>query len=215
MVLAPTSGTLGVCWESRARGSAPRSRKRLPEQDLCCSDSAPEVGAFKGRCRFSRFSNSPSTRPLPPSTSSSSSSRAGKASTPPFSSSFLGELPASLGPLLSFPGNKMSAVRPPFGTASGRRGRPLPQQAAPRGSRAPAFPYLTWTNACRQSQEFRPLTSASSSQGTARETEGRGWGRWEGRRGKGTNQQSLQPCRSFTFCLWVRSRAPRELSRDK
>lgn len=84
--------------------------------------------------------------------------------------------------------------------------------AAPR---APAFPYLTWTNACRQSQEFRPLTSASSSQGTARETEGRGWGRWGGRRGKGTNQQPLQPCRSFTFCLWVRSRAPRELSRDK
>lgn len=72
---------------------------------------------------------------------------------------------------------------------------------------AHAFPYLTWTNACRQSQEFRPLTSASSSQGTARETEGRGWGRWGGRRGKGTNQQPLQPCRSFTFCLWVRSRA--------
>lgn len=99
------------------------------------------------------------------------------------------------------------------GHCPGRAPPPLAASAA--APRASAFPYLTWTNACRQSQEFRPLTSASSSQGTARETEGRGWGRWGGRRGKGTNQQPLQPCRSFTFCLWVRSRALRELSRDK
>lgn len=44
-----------------------------------------------------------------------------------------------------------------------------------------AFQSVVWTNACRQSQEFRPLTSASSAQGTARETAGRGWG---GRRGE-------------------------------
>lgn len=166
--------------------------------------------------RFPHFFGSPSPRPLPPSTSPSSSSSAGKTSTAPFPF-LLCSLPAS--PRLPFlPGNQLSSARPPWGKATARGGRPLPRRRAQRGAaapRAPAFPYLTWTNACRQSQEFRPLTSASSSQGTARETEGRGWGRWGGRRGKGTNQQPLQPCRSFTFCLWVRSRAPCELSWDK
>lgn len=49
---------------------------------------------------------------------------------------------------------------------------------------------LTWTNACRQSQEFRPLTSASSAQGTARETAGRGWG---GRRGRAPTSSHSRP----------------------
>lgn len=89
---------------------------------------------------------------------------------------------------------------------------PLPRPASAGGPRAHASPYLTWTNACRQSQEFRPLTSASSAQGTARETAGRGVGRKEG---ESTNQQPLPACRSFTFCLWVRSRGPLQLSRDK
>lgn len=42
---------------------------------------------------------------------------------------------------------------------------------------------------------------------------GKGVGRKEG---ESTNQQPLPACcRSFTFCLWVRSQGPLELSRDK
>lgn len=93
----------------------------------------------------------------------------------------------------------MFTVCPPFGKATAHHGHPLPQQAVPCFSWAPVFPYLIWTNACRQSQKFRPLTSASSSQGTTQETEKRGWGSWEGRRGKGTNWQLLQPWQSFTY----------------
>lgn len=130
------------------------------------------------------FFSSPSPRPLPPSTSPSSSSRAGKGSTPPSFPSSSASSPHSPR-LLFLPGNPPPSVHPPWGRATAPRWAPPPPEASAAAPRAPAFPYLTWTNACRQSQEFRPvLTSASSSQGTARETEGRGWGRWEEGGGK-------------------------------
>lgn len=86
----------------------------------------------------------------------------------------------------SLPPRKSTALCAPTLGAGPRppRWAPPPPAASAAAPRAPAFPYLTWTNACRQSQEFRPLTSASSSQGTARETEGRGWGRREEGGGK-------------------------------
>lgn len=129
------------------------------------------------------FFSSPSPRPLPPSTSPSSSSRAGKGPTPPSFPSSSASSPRS--PRLLF----LQEIHRPRCTHLGAgprapRWAPPPPAASAAAPRAPAFPYLTWTNACRQSQEFRPLTSASSSQGTARETEGRGWGRWEEGGGK-------------------------------
>lgn len=162
-------------WESRAGLTSKISEGGSKAGSLLLRLRAL-IWYLKSRHRFPRFF-SPSTWPLPPSTSPSSSSSAGKPSTSPcFPSSFASSLDSRV------PSSSSQEIKCPL--CAHLLAKPLPAAGAPpppgerraAAWRAPAFPYLTWTNACRQSQEFRPLTSASSSQGTARETEGEGVG---------------------------------------
>lgn len=165
------------------RGSRARSRRGIPPQSSSTQTQLPSLAPYQWTQVPSFFSVVPRPGrfllprllPLPP----------GQAKAP--------HLPLSLPPLQAprvprvF--SSSQEIHRPRCTHLGAgprapRWAPPPPAASAAAPRAPAFPYLTWTNACRQSQEFRPLTSASSSQGTARETEGRGWGRWEEGGGK-------------------------------
>lgn len=123
----------------------------------------------------------------------------------------------------SFPSSShapCTPVSPPPGSALPRVAHleralpvaPPPRSASTAAPRAHASPYLTWTNACRQSQEFRPLTSASSAQGTAQETAGRGWG---GRRGRAPTSSRSRPAEVSLFVCGFAPGPRSERSRDK
>lgn len=106
-------------------------------------------------------------------------------------------------------------MHPPWGRATGPEvGAPSPggERRGPAGTRLP-IPYMDKCVQAKSGIQAPDVSLQLSGHRTG--DRGEGVGTVGGRRGKGTNQQPLQPCRSFTFCLWVRSRAPRELSRDK
>lgn len=90
--------------------------------------------------------------------------------------------------------------------------RPLPVRLArrPAGTRLP-IPYM---DKCVQAKSGIQAPDVSLQRSGHRTGDrGEGVGRKEG---ESTKQQPLPACcRSFTFCLWVRSRGPLELSRDK
>lgn len=154
-----------------------------------------QVGVFQGRISLLKLSfpicrlqNRPGVVPgsrLPPASPSSSSS--GGRSIPL-------SLPLPIAPCTTPPFPRVPSSRKCIAQGHPPRAAAGPRVPSPSGEcggpRAHAFPYLTWTNACRQSQEFRPLTSASSAQGTARETAGRGWG---GRRGRAPTSSHSRP----------------------
>lgn len=115
-------------------------------------------------------------------------------------------LPPTTGPLLQevhCPGSPTSSRRCPP--------RPLPVRLVrrPAGTRLP-IPYM---DKCVQAKSGIQAPDVSLQRSGHRTGDrGEGVGRKEG---ESTNQQPLPACcRSFTFCLWVRSRGPLELSRE-
>lgn len=108
----------------------------------------------------------------------------------------------------------LQEVHCPGSPTSSRRWppRPLPVRLVrrPAGTRLP-IPYM---DKCVQAKSGIQAPDVSLQRSGHRTGDrGEGVGRKEG---ESTNQQPLPACcRSFTFCLWVRSRGPLELSRDK
>lgn len=108
----------------------------------------------------------------------------------------------------------LQEVHCPGSPTSSRRcpPRPLPVRLVrrPAGTRLP-IPYM---DKCVQAKSGIQAPDVSLQRSGHRTGDrGEGVGRKEG---ESTNQQPLPACcRSFTFCLWVRSRGPLELSRDK
>lgn len=108
----------------------------------------------------------------------------------------------------------LQEVHCPGSPTSSRRcpPRPLPVRLVrrPAGTRLP-IPYM---DKCVQAKSGIQAPDVSLQRSGHRTGDrGKGVGRKEG---ESTNQQPLPACcRSFTFCLWVRSQGPLELSRDK
>lgn len=177
-----------------------------------------QVGVFQGRISLLKLSfpicrlqNRPGVVPgsrLPPASPSSSSS--GGRSIP--LSLPLPIAPCTTPPLPPRP--LLQEVHCPGSPTSSRRWppRPLPVRRVrrPAGTRLP-IPYM---DKCVQAKSGIQAPDVSLQRSGHRTGDrGEGVGRKEG---ESTNQQPLPACcRSFTFCLWVRSRGPLELSRDK